>query len=337
MAAKRRQNRSPVPKSWHGRLTGRADRATAELLASLDVDRALWRYDIAGSLAHAKMLAKVGLLDAGWSWPPSTRGLAGVARDIQAGRLAMPVELEDIHMVIEQALIDRIGPVGGKLHTGRSRNDQVATDLRLWARDAIDGLREGIAGLQRALVALAKRQGKLVMPALHASPAGPADRRPGTRSWRTWRCSSATPTAWPMRGCAWTSARWAAGRWRARRCRWTAAPRPRRLGFAAVSRNSIDATADRDFLAELCFCCAMLAVHLSRWAEDWIVYSTTRVRLGRAARRLLHLQLHDAAEEERRHAGADPRQGGWSHRPAHRDAGAAEGPAAGLQPRPPGR
>ncbi len=266
-----------VRKSWHGRLTAQADRATAELLTSLDVDLALWRYDLVGSLAHAKMLAKVGLLTRR-ELGAIRRGLAGVARDIRAGRLDMPVELEDIHMVVEQALIDRIGSVGGKLHTGRSRNDQVATDLRLWARDAVDDLRAGITRVQRALVGLARRQGQLVMPAYtHLQRAQPIAAGHAILAYVEMLQRDAE--------------RLADARARVNVCplgsgavAGTSLPLDRRatakaLGFAEISRNSIDATADRDFLAELCFCCAMLAVHLSRWAEDWIVYSTSEFGL----------------------------------------------------------
>ena len=151
-------------KPWQGRLSADADAATAEFLASIDVDRALWRYDIVGSIAHAQMLREVGILKRS-EFARIRKGLLAIGRDMEAGKLALPVELEDIHMVIEKALVKRIGAVGGKLHTGRSRNDQVALDLRLWARDAIDSLIERIGALQRAFVALASKQGAVVMPA----------------------------------------------------------------------------------------------------------------------------------------------------------------------------
>ena len=138
------------------------------------------------------------------------------------------------------------------------------------------------------------------------------------RCWRTWRCSSATSTAWPTPASGSTSARSAAARWRARRLPLDRTRTAELLGFAAVTRNSIDATSDRDFLAELCFACAMLArapVALGGGLDHLLHHG---VRLPRAARRLLHLQLDDAAEEERRHAGADPRQGCHGRRPARR-------------------
>ena len=281
--AKRKARPAPR-KSWGRRLAAEADAATAKLLASLDVDRALWRYDIVGSVAHARMLQEVGLLTK-TDFAKIKKGLLAVAADIEADRLDMPVELEDIHMVVEAALIERIGEPGKRLHTGRSRNDQVALDLRLWARDAIDlQLLPGIADLQRAFVAMADDCGLTVVPAYtHLQRAQPvvaghallayvemlqrdADRLADARK-RVDVC--------PLGAGA------VAG---------TSLPVDRNrtaelLGFARVAGNSIDATSDRDFLAELCFGCALLGVHLSRWAEDWILYSTTEFGA---------IELHDA-------------------------------------------
>ena len=134
------------------------------MLASLDVDFALWRYDIVASIAHAEMLYAYALISRS-ELAKIKSGLKSVAGDLESGKLKLRIELEDIHMVIEKALIDRIGDVGGKLHTGRSRNDQVATDLRLWARDAEDNLKDAIVALQTALVAKADEYSHVVMPA----------------------------------------------------------------------------------------------------------------------------------------------------------------------------
>ena len=150
--------KSASKKSWHGRLTAQADAATVKLLASLDIDTLLWRYDIAGSIAHAQMLAEQKIITTN-EFHKIKRGLMRVANDIEAGKVHLDIELEDIHMVIESALIKKIGALGGKLHTGRSRNDQVALDLRLWARDAADSLTADIKNLQLAFVALANEQG----------------------------------------------------------------------------------------------------------------------------------------------------------------------------------
>ncbi len=261
-------------KSWQHRLTREADPAAAELLASVDVDAALYKYDVAGSIAHAQMLAEIGVLSRA-ELAAIQAGLKAVAADIEAGKIKLDADLEDIHMVIESALIERVGEGGRKLHTGRSRNDQVAVDLRLWARDAIDEVTGLIRRLQKAFVKLASgKQGATVMPAYtHLRRAQPilaghallacvemldrdADRLADCRK-RVNVC--------PLGSAA------VAG---------TSIPLDRRrvaelLGFPDVTRNSIDATSDRDFLAELCFGLAALAGHLSRWAEDWILFSTT--------------------------------------------------------------
>ncbi|MBN1942756.1 MAG: argininosuccinate lyase [Phycisphaerae bacterium] len=270
-------------KSWHGRLTAQADSATEALLASLDVDAALWRYDIAGSLAHAQMLREEGLLTAA-DLAKIRRGLRAMEKSIAAGRLAMPVELEDIHMVIEAELVRRVGDAGRKLHTGRSRNDQIALDLRLWARDAADDLTAGIVTLQKAFIALAKARGDVIFPTY-------------THLQRAWPVVLGHALLAYVEMLQRDAERLADARKRINVCplgagavAGTTLPIDRArtaelLGFPQFSRNSIDAVSDRDFLAELCFACSMLAVHLSRWAEDWIIYSSGEFGL---------LELHDA-------------------------------------------
>jgi len=267
------KDKSKSAKPWQHRLGADPDDATAELLASIDVDAALYKYDVAGSIAHATMLREIGVLTAK-ELAAITRGLKAVAADIEAGRIRLDPALEDIHMVIESALIERIGEPGRKLHTGRSRNDQVALDLRLWARDAVDDLAELIRRLQRELVAMAGEQGETVMPAYtHLQRAQPVLAGHALLAYvemldrdvdRLADCRTRLNVC-PLGSGA------VAG---------TSIPLDRRrvaelLGFPDVTRNSIDATSDRDFVAELGFDLAMLAVHLSRWAEDWIIFSTT--------------------------------------------------------------
>ncbi len=283
-ASKRRKKTAAAPaKSWGGRLTAEADAATARFLASLDVDKALWRYDIAGSVAHAQMLSEVGLISKR-EMQRIRRGLLVIASDIEAGVLDMPIELEDIHMVIEKALIDRIGAAGGKLHTGRSRNDQVALDLRLWARDAIDDLVDRVRELQRGLVSLAADSAKIVMPAYtHLQRAQPILAGQAVlayvemlhRDVGRLADARARVNVCPLGSGAVAGTSLPLDRGRTAEL----------LGFPVITRNSIDATSDRDFLAELCFACAMIAVHLSRWAEDWIIYSTSEFGM---------IELHDA-------------------------------------------
>ena len=263
---------SATPKSWHGRLTAQADAATAKLIASIDVDYRLARYDIAGSIVHAQMLAEQKIITRE-EFRAIRDTLGAIADEIEAGKLPLPMELEDIHMVVESALIERIGEAGKKLHTGRSRNDQVALDLRLYIRDAIDELRALIANLQRAFVEMARRQGRIVMPAYtHLQRAQPVlaghvlmayVEMLGRDDERLADCRKRANVS-PLGSGA------VAG---------TSLPLDRQrtaelLGFPQISRNSIDATSDRDFLCEFCFACAMLAGHLSRWAEDWVIQST---------------------------------------------------------------
>ena len=260
-------------KPWQHRLSADPAPATAELLASLDVDAALYRYDITGSLAHAEMLRKIGVLSAG-ELSAIRRGLAAVAADIEAGKVKLDAALEDIHMLVESELIRRIGDPGRKLHTGRSRNDQVALDLRLWARDAIGDMAARILALQRALVALARKQGRLVMPAYtHLQRAQPVLAGHALLAYVEMLQRDAERLADCRRRinlCPLGSGAVAG----------TSIPLDRkmvakRLGFAGPTRNSIDAVSDRDFLVELSFDLAALAGHLSRWCEDWIIFSTT--------------------------------------------------------------
>jgi len=277
MAVKKRKKKRATAKSWQARLKKNADAATAEFVASLDVDQELWIHDIVGSIAHAQMLSETGQITRS-NFTKICRGLLAIGDRIEKGRLKMPVELEDIHMVIEKALIDRIGPAGAKLHMGRSRNDQVALDLRLWARDAIGRMAQGIEDLQKAFVHLAGKQGDIVMPAYtHLQRAQPilaghallAYVEMLQRDRERLADANERVDVCPLGSGA------VAG---------TSLPLDRArvaelLGFPKITRNSIDATSDRDFLAELVFCCAMIAVHLSRWAEDWIIYSTTEFGL----------------------------------------------------------
>ncbi|HPS53709.1 MAG TPA: argininosuccinate lyase, partial [Phycisphaerae bacterium] len=270
-------------KSWQGRLKADADAATARLLASIDVDCRLWRYDIAGSIAHAEMLCKEGIINKA-EFARIKKGLLDIAADFEKNAITPDVSLEDIHMVIEAELIRRIGPVGGKLHTGRSRNDQVALDLRLWARDAADNLIDAVRRVQKAFVSLAKKQGQLVMPAYtHLQRAQPIVAGHSLLAYVEMLERDAERLADARRriNVSPLGSGAVAGTSIPLNREFTAAA----LGFENITRNSIDATSDRDFLAELCFDVALMGVHLSRWAEDWIIYSSGEFAL---------ISLHDA-------------------------------------------
>jgi len=151
-------------KTWGGRFSGAPDEVSSEFGRSIEVDAELALDDIAGSIAHVHGLERAGIVTPAEA-ERLVAGLEALRDDLAAGTLKWDPALEDVHMNLEFALEARIGPVAGKLHTGRSRNDQVATDLRLWTRRAIDGLDRGIVGLERALVGLARRHATAVMPA----------------------------------------------------------------------------------------------------------------------------------------------------------------------------
>ena len=160
-------------KLWAGRFSMETDALVHEFNASLAFDKRLWPYDIQGSISHVKMLGECGII------PQSdaetiANGLETLALELESGAAALSPDAEDVHMAVEALLTERIGPVAGKLHTARSRNDQVATDLRLYVRDAIDGLREQIAALQETLVGLAETHLDTLLPGMthlqHAQP-----------------------------------------------------------------------------------------------------------------------------------------------------------------------
>ena len=257
-------------KSWQSRLSQDQDALAVDFVESLSVDIRLYKYDIAGSIAHAQMLSEEKLITRA-EFTEIKQGLTQIAEQIEAGKFKFDKNHEDIHMAIEAALIKAIGEAGMKLHTGRSRNDQVTLDMRLWMRDRIDLIDQLIADAQRSLVKLAEQQGQIVMPGYthlqRAQPitAGSAllayvemlqrDRERLTDARR--RVNICPLGAGALAG--------------------SSLPLNRQLvaellGFPAITRNSIDSVSDRDFCAEFVFACAMTGMHLSRLAEDWIIY-----------------------------------------------------------------
>jgi argininosuccinate lyase len=242
-----------------------------EINASIGFDRKMWRQDIFGSLAHAKMLSQVGIISSE-DEAAIRQGLADIASEIEAGGFAWSEALEDIHMNIEARLTERIGEAGKRLHTGRSRNDQVALDVRLWVRDAIDGLDAQIAAVMRALVARAAEHAGTVMPGFtHLQPAQPTtfghhllayvemlSRDRGRLADCRKRLNESPLGAAALCGTGFPIDR-----------HMTA----RALGFDGPTRNSLDSVASRDFAAEFLFACAMCATHLSRFAEEIVIWT----------------------------------------------------------------
>ncbi|MDH7598821.1 MAG: argininosuccinate lyase [Sedimentisphaerales bacterium] len=260
-------------RSWEKRLQKGPDRNMLDFVQSLDIDWQLYPYDITGSIAHARMLANKGLIPKA-AFNAIRKGLLQIERQIRSGRFTFDKTLEDIHMAIEAALVRRIGRAGLMLHTARSRNDQVATDIRLWMKDRIHQVQQQIVNLQKGLVKLASGYIDQVMPAYtHLQRAQPV-------SIAAYILSHVEPlerdhirmgNCMAMVDCSPLGCGAVAGSTLPIDCQMTA----KELGFAHLCRNSIDAVADRDFAAEFIFDCAMIGLHLSRLATDWIIFSST--------------------------------------------------------------
>jgi argininosuccinate lyase len=262
-----------MSKTWGGRFTGDTDERVERFTESISFDRRLYRQDVRASKAHARMLAEVGLLTAAEAEQISTT-LDAIAAEIDAGTMEFKTSLEDIHTHIEQALIARLGDVGRKLHTGRSRNDQVATDVKLWTRDAIDDLDQQLAELQRAFVASAERERGVILPGYtHLQRAQPVlaghyflayvEKFQRDRE-RLVDCRKRVNVL-PLGAAALAGSSLPIDRESVRQ----------KLGFDSVARNSLDVSSDRDFLAEVVFCLTLVATHLGGWAEEWVIWSTT--------------------------------------------------------------
>jgi len=239
---------------------------------SISFDSRLFRHDIAGSIAHADMLATRGIITRIES-DAIAAALREIEGEIERGEMPFRIELEDIHMHIEQRLIDRLGDVGRKLHTARSRNDQVSTDIRLWVRDAIDDIDAKLLTLQRAFLGRCDADMDVVLPAYtHLQRAQPVL---APHYWLAY-----------VEKFARDRERLADCRRRLNRCSLGVAAvagttldidrnqTAKALGFDGVTANSLDTSSDRDFAIESAFVLAMIASHLSGWAEEWILWST---------------------------------------------------------------
>ena len=262
---------SSANQQWGGRFAEGPSAIMAAINASIGFDRKMWRQDIQGSLAHAAMLAHVGIITAE-DEAAIRDGLGKIAARIEAGDFPFDDALEDIHMNIEARLTETIGEAGKRLHTGRSRNDQVALDVRLWVRDAIDGLSGQITDVMRALVARAEEHAGSVMPGFtHLQPAQPVTFGHHMLAYvemlsrdlsRLADCRARLNES-PLGAAALAGTGFAIDR------HMTA----KALGFDRPMRNSLDAVASRDFAAEFLFCCAMCSVHLSRLAEEIVIWT----------------------------------------------------------------
>ncbi len=248
------------------------DRRVEAFTESVSFDHRLCKHDIAASIAHAGMLSKVGLITPDEA-TAIEHGLLEIQRQLENGDLPLRQELEDIHMHVEQALIERLGDVGRKLHTARSRNDQVSTDLRLWCRDAADRIDQQLAALQQAFVDRCEADDDVVLPAYtHLQRAQPVL---AAHYWLAY-CEKFQRDRERLADCRRRINICGLG---AAALAGTSLPIDRedtaqRLGFDGVAANSIDISSDRDFVLELAFVLTMIAEHLSTWADEWVLWST---------------------------------------------------------------
>ncbi|HVK02354.1 MAG TPA: argininosuccinate lyase [Armatimonadaceae bacterium] len=256
---------------WGGRFATETDSLVWQFNQSLPFDRRLWREDITGSIAHAKMLARQGII-AEAEGQVLVAGLEGLRDDLGSGAAFLPEEAEDIHSAVEQMLRERVGSVAGKLHTARSRNDQIATDIRLWLKGNIGELRGHLATLRATLVELAERHHGVVLPGrTHHQHAQPVllSHHLLAYFWMLTRDDGRLADCLDRGDALPLGAGALAG---------TPFPIDREfvrqeLGFAAICENSMDAVADRDFAVEFCAAASLLMLHLSRLAEEIVLWS----------------------------------------------------------------
>ncbi len=259
-----------IVKPWGGRFAEPTDRFVEEFTESVSFDRRLASYDIQGSIAHVAMLARVGVLSEAESGQISDE-LNAILSEIKAGTFTWKLELEDVHMNIEAALVERAGDVGKKVHTGRSRNDQVATAMRLYLRDEVDNLRSLLLQNMEALVTLAGQEADTLMPGYtHLQAAQPVTFGHHMLAWyemlkrdrqRLGDCLGRINVL-PLGAAALAGTRFPIDR----------SMTAELLGFSAVAENSLDAVSDRDFIIEFCAAAALVMLHLSRFSEELVLW-----------------------------------------------------------------
>ncbi|WP_444902359.1 argininosuccinate lyase [Microbulbifer sp. SSSA007] len=265
---------NPAAKLWGGRFSEATDAFVERFTASVTFDQRMALEDIQGSLAHAQMLSEVGVLSTD-EYQKIAHGLKEIAEEIKAGEFPWSVQLEDVHMNIEARLTERIGATGKKLHTGRSRNDQVATDIRLWLRGRIDRIAGELTRLQTGLVALAEREAGTIMPGFtHLQSAQPVTFGHHLLAWnamltrdyeRLMDCRKRVNRS-PLGAAALAGTSYPIDRARTAEL----------LGFDAPTENSLDSVSDRDFAIEFCAFAALLLTHLSRASEELVLWTSSQ-------------------------------------------------------------
>ncbi len=268
------QPRMTVEKPWTGRFTEPTDAFVEAFGASVGFDQRLWRQDITGSMAHARMLAEVGVLTAE-ERDAILQGLEQIVGEIERGEFTWSIALEDVHMNIESRLTALIGVAGKKLHTGRSRNDQVATDIRLWLRDEIDTVLAELGRLRGGLIDLAEREAESVMPGFtHLQTAQPVSFGHHMLAWEAMLARDAERLVdcrrrvnrMPLGSAALAGTSYPIDRTLTARL----------LGFDGICENSLDAVSDRDFAIEFTAAAALIMTHLSRFSEELILWSSAQ-------------------------------------------------------------
>ena len=260
--------------SWGGRFNEPVDAFVARFTASVNFDRRLFRHDIQGSIAHASMLCEVGVLT-DIELEAIIGGLEAIASEIESGEFAWSIALEDVHMNIEAALTARIGDIGKKLHTGRSRNDQVATDIRLWLRDEIDAIGLLLSALQTGMIELASIESDTIMPGFtHLQTAQPVTFGHHLLAWnemlerdfgRLQDCRKR------LNHCPLGAAALAGTTYPIDRNHTSTS-----LNFDKPTENSLDSVSDRDFAIEFCAFASILLTHMSRMSEELILWTSAQ-------------------------------------------------------------
>ena len=270
-------------KAWSARFSEPVSELVKRYTASVDFDKRLAPFDIQGSLAHAEMLAHVGVISKD-DLAQIEQGMATILQEIEAGDFEWSLDLEDVHLNIEKRLVELIGDAGKRLHTGRSRNDQVATDMRLWLRAEIDRLLELLKQLRQALARVALAQHATIMPGFtHLQVAQPVTFGHHLLAYaemfqrdaeRLADCRRRVNRS-PLGAAALAGTSYPIDRERS----------AERLGFEAVCRNSLDAVSDRDFAIEFCAAASLVMTHISRFSEELILWMSPRFGFIRLADR----------------------------------------------------
>ncbi|WP_428037001.1 argininosuccinate lyase [Amphritea sp.] len=259
---------------WGGRFNEPTDAFVARFTASVQFDQRMYEQDIRGSVAHAKMLTKVGVLTEA-ECADILQGLSEIQSDIESGNFEWSIELEDVHMNIEAALTKKIGITGKKLHTGRSRNDQVATDIRLYVRDEIDNVLLEITRLQQGIVGLARLEADTVMPGFtHLQTAQPVTFGHHLMAWfemlsrdyeRFVDCRKRVNIL-PLGAAALAGTTYPIDRHMTTEL----------LGFTAPTENSLDSVSDRDFAIEFCAASSIMMMHMTRYSEELVMWASAQ-------------------------------------------------------------